>query len=459
MNQEIVRLLELKINNIKNVKNGEIDLINYNNIKNNFNLKIGDILGIYGQNGSGKTTVVDAIGILKNILIGEKLTLNELITIGEKNCTLAFKFYIEILQNKYVVDYKIQLEKNDKEVIITNEAIKYTSLNEGKWTKNQTLIEIPYNLSGIKPKTKFTEILNNEKILIDLKIAEGISKKMNTSFLFSKDIKEIFEKFYSTNTDLMLILETLKRYGMFDLFVVTNKEIGMINLNIFLPLRIKRATGSGSIPISIGKNEENIIVDEKVYEDVQKTVEEINIVLKTIIPDMSLRLFEQKRELVGKNEVNIVAELVSVRGTDEIPLRNESDGIKRIVSILGALIGAYNQRNVCLVIDEIDSGVFEYLLGELLEIFSLDMSGQIIFTSHNLRILEKIKKESVVFTTTNPDNRYVRLKYVKPNNNLRDLYLREMIIQEQDEELYKETDSYEIRRSLYKAGVINAKKG
>ncbi len=87
------------------------------------------------------------------------------------------------------------------------------------------------------------------------------------------------------------------------------------------------------------------------------------------------------------------------------------------------------------------------------------MSGQIIFTSHNLRILEKIKKESVVFTTTNPHNRYVRLKYVKPNNNLRDLYLREMIIQEQDEELYKETDSYEIRRSLYKAGVINAKKG
>lgn len=459
MSQEIVRLLELKINNIKNVKNGEIDLINYSNIKNNFNLKIGDILGIYGQNGSGKTTVVDVMGILKNILIGEKLTLNELITIGEKNCILSFKFYIEILQNKYVVDYKIELKKTDKEVIINNETIKYSFLNEGKWTKNQTLIEIPYNLNGIKPKTKFTKILNNEKILIDLKVAEGISKKMNTSFLFSKDLKDIFENFYSADTDLMLILETLKRYGAFDLFVVTNKEIGMINLNIFLPLRIKRTTGSGSIPISIGKNEENIIVDEKIYKDVQKTVEEINIVLKTIIPDMSLRLFEQKRELVGKNEVNIVGELVSVRGKDEIPLRNESDGIKRIVSILGALIGAYNQRNVCLVIDEIDSGVFEYLLGELLEIFSSDMSGQIIFTSHNLRILEKIKKESVVFTTTNPNKRYVRLKYVKPNNNLRDVYLREMIIQEQDEELYKETDSYEIRRSLYKAGVINAKKG
>lgn len=81
---------------------------------------------------------------------------------------------------------------------------------------------------------------------------------MNTSFLFSKNIKDIFEKFYATNTDLSLISETLKRYGMFDLFVVTNKEIGMINLNIFLSLRIKRATGSGSIPISTEKNEENI---------------------------------------------------------------------------------------------------------------------------------------------------------------------------------------------------------
>ncbi|MEG0237303.1 AAA family ATPase, partial [Cetobacterium sp.] len=138
MNQEIVRLLELKINNIKNVKNGEIDLINYSNIKNNFNLKIGDILGIYGQNGSGKTTVVDAMGILKNILIGEKLTLNELITIGEENCTLTFKFYIEILQNKYIVNYKIELKKTEKEVTINNEFIKYSSLNEKKWTKNQT---------------------------------------------------------------------------------------------------------------------------------------------------------------------------------------------------------------------------------------------------------------------------------------------------------------------------------
>lgn len=459
MKQEIVRLLEIKINNIKNVKNGKINLINFNNIKNNFTLKNGDMLGIYGQNGSGKTAIVDAIGILKNILIGEKFNLNELITSGEKESTLFFKFYIETSSQKYIVDYLVQFIKFENEVIINNETIKYSSLQESVWSKIKTLIEIPYNLNGIKPKNKFSKILNNEKILLDLKIAEGISKKMNLSFLFSKDFKAIFEKFYDSNTNTIKILEALKKYGLFDLFVVTNKEIGMINLNMFLPLRIKRATSSGNIPISIGKNEDSISFDEKIYEDVKKTIEEIKVVLKTIIPDMSLELFGEEKKMEGRNQINIVAELVSIRNGKKIPFRNESDGIKRIVSILGALIVAYNQKNICLVIDEIDSGIFEYLIGELLEIFSIDMSGQIIFTSHNLRILEKIKKESVIFTTTNPNNRYVRLKYVKPNNNLRDLYLREMIIQEQDEELYKETDNYEIRRSLYKVGVTNEKKG
>lgn len=30
-------------------------------------LQLGDILGIYGQNGSGKTTVIEALSILKSI--------------------------------------------------------------------------------------------------------------------------------------------------------------------------------------------------------------------------------------------------------------------------------------------------------------------------------------------------------------------------------------------------------
>ena len=288
-------------------------------------------------------------------------------------------------------------------------------------------------------------------------MAEGIARKLNISFIFSSEANEIMRNIYDPKNDLLVILDILKKFGKMDLFIVSNKEIGMITLNLLLPLKIKRNEAAGSIPINIGQSE-NLIINEKIFEDVKDTIKEINIVLKTIIPELQLELFEQRRELANENEINIVAELIAVRDKKKIPLRNESEGIKRIVSILGVIIAVYHEKNICLVIDEFDSGIFEYLLGEILEILSSEIKGQLIFTSHNLRILEKIKKESILFTTSNPENRYIRFKYLKPNNNLRDMYLRELIVQEQEEELYKETNTYDIRRSLYKAGELNGKK-
>ena len=38
---------------------------------------------------------------------------------------------------------------------------------------------------------------------------------------------------------------------------------------------------------------------------------------------------------------------------------------------------------------------FEYMLGELLDIFEKSVKGQLIFTSHNLRALEMLDKKSI----------------------------------------------------------------
>ena len=104
---------------------------------------------------------------------------------------------------------------------------------------------------------------------------------------------------------------------------------------------------------------------------------------------------------------------VKREGMKEIPIRMESEGIIKIISILNALIQAFGSPSICLVIDELDSGIFEYMLGELLDIFKKSAKGQLIFTSHNLRALEMIDKESIMFSTTNPDNRYIHMKNVR----------------------------------------------
>ena len=112
----------------------------------------------------------------------------------------------------------------------------------------------------------------------------------------------------------------------------------------------------------------------------------------------------------------------------------------------------YNDAFVTVAIDELDSGIFEYLLGELLRIISEKGKGQLIFTSHNLRPLETIDKGFVAFTTTNPENRYIRMTNVKENNNLRDFYYRDIVLGEQSELLYNATNNFEIALAFREAG-------
>ena len=113
----------------------------------------------------------------------------------------------------------------------------------------------------------------------------------------------------------------------------------------------------------------------------------------------------------------------------------------------------YNNEKICVIIDEMDSGIFEFLLGELLSVLKEKGKGQLIFTSHNLRALEVLDKSDIVFTTVNPDNRYIKLRNVKKSNNLRDFYLREIFLGGQNEEIYNKTKSYAISRAFRKAGV------
>lgn len=81
---------------------------------------------------------------------------------------------------------------------------------------------------------------------------------------------------------------------------------------------------------------------------------------------------------------------------------------------------------------------------------------QLIFTSYNLRFLEKLltDRDFVAFTTTNPNNRYIRFTNVRDTNNLRDFYFRDIVLGEQSEEVYEATNNYEIALAFREAGEV-----
>ncbi len=99
MKREIVRLQKVELRNLKNVGYGCVKFAFKNNVGS-------DVLGLYGQNGSGKTILVYALNVLKEILTGKRLDsdLGNYIKIGELTGGATVEFSIVSSENDF---YKI----------------------------------------------------------------------------------------------------------------------------------------------------------------------------------------------------------------------------------------------------------------------------------------------------------------------------------------------------------------
>ena len=197
-----------------------------------------------------------------------------------------------------------------------------------------------------------------------------------------------------------------------------------------------------------------MVIDNEDLEHLREELSDISSVLTQLVPGLSIGFKEISQTLDKDGEAATVTMLTAYRDGKELPLRDESDGVRKIISVLSLIIAAFNEQSVTVAIDEFDAGIFEYLLGEILQSMEESGKGQFIFTSHNLRPLEVINKKFLYFTTTNPQNRYIRLKNISATNNLRDTYFREIILCEQEEEIYNKTKKFKIIAALKKAGGL-----
>lgn len=419
-----------------------------------------DILGIYGQNGSGKTAVIDALYYLQRIMIGEKIDQNiaDYVDVDETDAEINAEFNIFDDNAVYEVGYHIVFSKINGEVCIAKEALDCAINRDGNRTNKNLFMD--YQRSDeetiFKPAKRLKELVGKSKnVLTDLLVAKKMAEKSNCSYIFGENSREIFSN--NTNEEFMdysEIITNLFFFALKDLFVIRNAHSGMITANFLLPMAFrveKELKGfKGDFAVSLC---EPTMLNQEHKELLNDIVGQINMVLYTIIPGMKIEIKDYGKQALDSGEDGWKVELMSVReGMNPIPIRMESDGIIKIVSILNALIQAFASSSICLVIDELDAGIFEYMLGEILDVFAKNAKGQLIFTSHNLRPLEMLKKESIMFSTVNANNRYIHMKNVKETNNLRSMYIRSITLGGQEEIIYKETDSLKIAKAFRKAG-------
>ena len=462
-----VRIMRSEIRNFKNVNYGEIPYMNYGSINSRAEIDKTDIVGLYGQNGSGKTALVESLDILKCVLGGSPIPYDTYAGVLslENPASITTDFFIEKGTARYKVNYIIYIRRNDanKKLEIYKEKLTYwTRGSSWKSERDLEFENTEYNTSSDILIPKNLSIKSDH--ISNLKSIPFLSSMQNLALICAQQNTSVFFNFPVLNTLGTLkaddevtafrdIISGLMQFGFVDLNVIKVNQLGAINHNQIIPINVHRETESSisqeCIQLNIAGPTE---IDENSFPQVQSAISAINTALRSIVSNLQIEL-EKKTEVEKPDGSKaILVEVYSNRCGKRFLIRYESEGIKRIISILNYLIAVFNNPGVCLVVDEMDSGIFEYLLGELLGLMNQEMKGQLIFTSHNLRVLEKLDSKNIVCTTTNPENRYIRLTGIEKNNNKRDFYIRAITVGGQKEVLYDEDDLIAMGYAFRKAG-------
>lgn len=470
------RLSKVTLKNFKNIEYGTIDLPNASYEDYVIDGK-SSILGIYGQNGSGKSAFIKAIKVLCSQLSGDGLESDSIIKSGCDYAELLFEFssydnrgnVFNILYGFKCFSKIVELKKTScRFARIADETIEYSGvLQSGEKIRKKVLFSTKEEFCGKGEKafgTKsntiidkgYSKIVNREdNDFINCTGSDWFLQKKNVggSFFFNKDVRgkilvgleNCWDKY------CYMVLMDFPNHC----FIIGTRAMGSVTHNelpLYLPQNIikkmrrimKRRImqGEGESIIlsrdSILLNIKTGIIDDLLGGEVkgaylrcvEKSIKQISSIIGTIVPGL---------EIVVDN-----GQLFSVRNGIKLSLGLESDGVKRLISIAATLSAAFNNPTALTIVDELDSGIFEDLLGNLLRVFSESAKGQLIFTSHNLRPLEVLPTDCIRFTTTNPRNRFFKMT-IKGNSNLRDSYRRALHVGGLKEQLYNDPDNTEIK--------------
>src|SRR3712207_233946 len=142
--KSIVRLLEVELDNFKNIKHGIISMQARKKIDENIFTKKAEILGIYGQNGSGKTSVIDALGIVQKVMGGESLKNYDVINLMDvqsKESRIRVRFTMDKGILKGLVDYSIVFRKNEDGFKIYKEEILFKEFENSRFSRKKSIVK------------------------------------------------------------------------------------------------------------------------------------------------------------------------------------------------------------------------------------------------------------------------------------------------------------------------------
>lgn len=382
-------ILKLRVCGIKNIEK-PIELNFYKKtINNDFNPEKYRIKAIYGENGSGKTAIIQSVKILQNLLVDKNYladndtqrSLVEMINKKNGNGFIEVEFYTDLGKDKIILKYYISfVVKDDNRVYITEEHLEQKN---GKYSKNNFSTVFQTRDGGLvtfgNPQTyefykgKTQNLLDKQTFAICLMDKMELQNEHGSAGEF---VLLVFLFVFAMSLYVSIDEEDnhasyVMRKKIYELGESDAENLGMDFIN---QLKDKVLTARG----------DERQIPKEVYETYEKKIGRLCDFVKIFKPELTdIEIEKKDYDKYYKCNLKMVYEDYT------LDREFESRGIKKLMDLFDYLYAASNGGIV--FIDELDSNINDVYLDKLIEYFVYYGKGQLCFTSHNLSPMAVLK--------------------------------------------------------------------
>lgn len=415
----------VKAKNFKSLKDIEFNL-------NKTKTKTNQFISIYGENGSGKTNIVELFKLL------QQSTMSRATDIAMNKMPKEFWKIQEEMSDQLPTEIRqiFQLSFNLKEYRMLDEE-EATEIEYGFKINNkdgfyyikfddEIIEEKLYYMAGKQRAYLFQINKENNKIIKNLNKNIFINEKYN------EELIDGIDKYWGKYTFLSLLsFEIIEKNKDYIDNNISKNIIEVIDKIWLMTVHVDKGAlkiiPDGFVKVRKLNNIQKGIVKKDKLPEIKKYENVLNIFFTQAYADI-----KEVKYKINEKEDRIHYELYfnkMIGGQiKSIPSRLESDGTRRILNQFDTIIGSLLGETV--ILDEIDNGIHDVLMKNIIMSIKDEITGQLIITTHNTLLLEILPKENIYILSTdyNGNKTINSIKEygikIQRNNNARDLYFK-----------------------------------
>ncbi|MFN6197801.1 MAG: AAA family ATPase [Dolichospermum sp.] len=356
-------------------------------VPNNDDLRLVTSAAIYGSNASGKSNLLKAIQVLKNLVIksasrmqiGDKLPV-EPFKLNSETAKKPSSFEVIFILDDIRYEYGVSL---NRERVFEEWLIAYRNEVQENWFSREYLPDNPKFEPNEGYKWSFGKGLKGEKKRIQRFVRSNSLFISHAAQNNHPQLKEVFDFFQDEINMISLTEGQLREFDF---------TIKMCEENHNFREQIVNLLSEADIGIS----------------DIRFESEPMDDNIKLVVQNLFSEEFEVRKNANNLLEIDFMNVITIHKMNDsnseiELEIEDESAGTKRLFYIAGYLLWVLEYGKV-LIIDEIDRSLHPVLSKALIKMFNNPEinknNAQLIFTTHDTTLLddETFRPDQIWFT-------------------------------------------------------------